>query len=43
MMTIARARGNLWLALAAEVPQGGKLVKNPNTKWSDIDPSLPKY
>jgi len=33
----------LWLALAAEVPQGGKLVKNPYTKWSDIDPSLPKY
>ena len=32
----------LWQALAAEVPVGGALVKNPYTKWSDIDPSLPK-
>ncbi len=32
----------LWQALAAEVPVGGKLVKNPATKWSDIDPALPK-
>ncbi|MEI8395289.1 MAG: substrate-binding domain-containing protein [Rhodospirillaceae bacterium] len=31
----------LWLALAAEVPVGGKLVMNPNTKWSEIDPALP--
>ncbi len=31
----------LWLALAAEVPVGGKLVKNPNTKWNQIDPALP--
>jgi len=32
----------LWLALSAEVPVGGKLVKNPYAKWSDVDPSLPK-
>ena len=31
----------LWMALAAEVPVGGKMVKNPYTKWSDVDPSLP--
>jgi len=32
----------LWLALSAEVPVGGKLVKNPYAKWSDVDPALPK-
>ncbi len=32
----------VFLALAKEVPVGGKLVANPNTMWSDIDPSLPK-
>ncbi len=31
----------LWLALAAQVPVGGKLVDNPYTKWSDVDKSLP--
>jgi len=31
----------IFLALAAEVPVGDKLVKNPNKKWSDIDKSLP--
>lgn len=33
----------LWLALAKEVagPEAGKLVANPHSKWSDIDPSLP--
>jgi len=31
----------LYLALAAKVPVDGKLVANPNKKWSDIDPSLP--
>lgn len=28
-------------ALAAEVDIGGKLVPNPYTKWSEVDPSLP--
>ena len=31
----------IFLALAAEVPDGDKLVPNPNKKWSDIDKSLP--
>lgn len=31
----------IFLALAAEVPDGDKLVKNPNKKWSDVDSSLP--
>jgi phosphate transport system substrate-binding protein len=33
----------LWLALAKEVPgpEAGKLIANPNIKWSDIDASLP--
>ena len=28
-------------ALAAEVEVGGKLVPNPYTKWSEVDPKLP--
>lgn len=31
----------IWLALAETVPVNGKLVANPYTKWSEIDPSLP--
>ncbi|MFP4138631.1 MAG: substrate-binding domain-containing protein [Halomonas sp.] len=31
----------LFLAVAAEVPQDGELVENPYEKWSDIDSSLP--
>jgi phosphate transport system substrate-binding protein len=31
----------LYLALAKEIPMDGKLVANPNKKWSDIDKSLP--
>jgi len=31
----------LWRALAHEVDVNGQLVKNPYTKWSDIDSSLP--
>src|SRR3546814_585211 len=31
----------LFLALASEVPQNGKVVANPYTKWSEIDSSLP--
>jgi len=31
----------IFLALAAEIPDGDKLVKNPNKKWSDVDSSLP--
>jgi len=32
----------LHLAVAAQVPVGGKLVANPYKMWSDIDASLPK-
>lgn len=32
----------IYLALSAEVPRDGKLVKNPYRLWSDIDKSLPK-
>lgn len=31
----------LFLAVAAQVPQDGKLVDNPYQNWSDIDSSLP--
>lgn len=31
----------LFLALAKQVPQGGKLVANPYRQWSDVDPALP--
>jgi len=31
----------IYQALAKQVPVGGKLVANPNKKWSDIDKSLP--
>jgi len=33
--------GQIWLALAKEVPVDGKLVANPYKTWSDIDSSLP--
>jgi phosphate transport system substrate-binding protein len=37
--------GQVWLALAKEVPEGnkdgGKLIANPNKTWKDIDPSFP--
>jgi phosphate transport system substrate-binding protein len=32
---------DLTLAVAAEVPQDGKLVKNPYTKWNQINSDLP--
>lgn len=31
----------IFLALAQKVPVDGKLVENPNVRWSDIDPALP--
>lgn len=34
-------REQITLALAAKVPQGGKLVPNPYSNWNQIDPSLP--
>jgi phosphate transport system substrate-binding protein len=39
---ISVTRQQIFLALAKDVPNAeGKLVPNPNQKWSDIDPSLP--
>ncbi|WP_300043198.1 substrate-binding domain-containing protein [uncultured Paracoccus sp.] len=50
-LTIAVSRQNeadldltlaqVFLALAAEVPQDGKMVPNPYKKWSEIDSALP--
>jgi phosphate transport system substrate-binding protein len=34
--------GQLWLAVADRVPVGGRLIPNPYTNWSDIDPKLPR-
>ena len=36
-------RAQLWLALAAQVPQGGKLVANPYKTWKQVDASLPDW
>ncbi len=35
------SKPQLYQALAAKVPADGKLVDNPNKKWSDIDSNLP--
>src|SRR5699024_10445285 len=35
------SREQITLALAAQVPQDGKLMPNPYTNWNQIDPSLP--
>ncbi|MFP4071759.1 MAG: PstS family phosphate ABC transporter substrate-binding protein [Desulfovibrionales bacterium] len=34
-------RRDLYLALAKEIPQNGKMVANPNKTWKDVNPSLP--
>ena len=31
----------IFLALARQIPVAGKLVKNPNRTWRDVDPTLP--
>jgi phosphate transport system substrate-binding protein len=38
---IKLTKSQLWLALAKQVPQDGKLVDNPYKNWSDVDKSLP--
>ncbi len=35
------SKKQIFLALASEIPDGDKLVPNPNKKWSDVDKSLP--
>jgi phosphate transport system substrate-binding protein len=37
----ALSEKEVWLALAKEVPVGGKMVANPNTTWNQINPALP--
>lgn len=37
----ALTRKQLYLALASKIFVNGKLVDNPNKKWSDVDKSLP--
>jgi phosphate transport system substrate-binding protein len=32
---------HVFLAQAKELPQGGRMVANPNTRWRQIDPALP--
>jgi len=40
--TFKLTRQQIYQAVAAMIPgKDGKLIKNPNKKWSDIDPSLP--
>ena len=36
-------REELWLALAAQVPQNGQLVANPYKSWKQINASLPDW
>ncbi len=35
------SKEQIFMALAKKIPAGGKMVDNPNQKWSDIDSSLP--
>ena len=35
------SKGDLWLALAKQVPVQGKLVDNPYKVWSEVNPKLP--
>lgn len=34
---------DVYKALAAQLPVDGKMIDNPNTKWSDVDPNLPDW
>lgn len=34
-------RQQMWRALAREVPVNGQWVRNPHTRWNEIDPALP--
>lgn len=40
-LTFDLTRKELFLALAREVPAGGKLVPNPYKNWHEVDPRLP--
>ncbi len=38
---LSLTKKQIFMALAKQVPVDGKLVDNPYTNWSDIDPALP--
>jgi phosphate transport system substrate-binding protein len=38
---IPLTKQQIFLALAKQIPVGGKLVPNPNKRWSDVDKALP--
>jgi phosphate transport system substrate-binding protein len=38
---LALTKQQIFLALAKQVPVGGKLIANPHKLWSDVDKSLP--
>lgn len=40
---LALTRQQIWTAVAREVPSAGRLVPNPHTRWSQIDPKLPDW
>jgi len=40
-ITMDLTKGQIFLALAKQVPVDGKLVDNPYKTWSQVDPSLP--
>jgi len=37
------SRKDIYLALAKEVPQDGKMVPNPNETWNNVNSTLPDY
>lgn len=39
---LSLSRKEIFLALAQQIPQDGKLIDNPYYSWSDINPKLPK-
>jgi phosphate transport system substrate-binding protein len=39
--TVNLTKGQIWMALARQVPVNGKLVNNPYQTWNEIDKSLP--
>ncbi|MCD6073665.1 MAG: phosphate transporter substrate-binding protein [Rhodospirillales bacterium] len=39
--TVNITKGQIWLALAKEVPMNGKMAPNPYKTWNEIDKSLP--
>ncbi len=40
---VSLTREQIWLALAARVPQNGRLVDNPYKTWKQVDAALPDW